>query len=61
MELNDGVYKAGLQINDPMVITRIERIVENRITRGPVGQVVWRVQTVFVPRDPLIFCGRDLA
>ena len=55
VEMNDGVYKAqaSLQINDPMVITRIERIVENRIIRVPVVQVVWRVQTVFVPRDPL--------
>jgi hypothetical protein len=55
VELNDGVYKAqaSLQINDPMVITRIERIVENRIIRVPVVQVVWRVQTIFVPRDPL--------
>jgi hypothetical protein len=55
VELNDGVYKAqaSLQINDPMVITRIERIVENRIIRVPVVQVVWRVQTIFVPRDSL--------
>jgi hypothetical protein len=38
VELNDGVYKAqaSLQINDSMVITRIERIAENRITRVPV-------------------------
>ena len=55
VEMNDGVYKAqaSLQINDPMVITRIERIIENRIIRVPVVQVVWRVQTIFVPRDPL--------
>ncbi len=55
VEMNDGTYKAqaSLQINDPMVITRIERIIENRIIRVPVVQVVWRVQTIFVPRDPL--------
>ncbi len=51
----DGVYsaRASLQINDPLVITRIERIIENRIIRVPVVQVVWRTQTIFVPRDPL--------
>jgi hypothetical protein len=53
--MNDGVYsaRASLQINDPLVITRIERIIENRIIRVPVVQVVWRTQTIFVPRDPL--------
>ena len=55
VEMNDGVYsaRASLQINDPLVITRIERIIENRIIRVPVVQVVWRAQTIFVPRDPL--------
>jgi hypothetical protein len=55
VEMNDGVYLArtSLQINDPLVITRIERIIENRIIRVPVVQVVWRTQTIFVPRDPL--------
>lgn len=55
VEMADGVYsaRASLQINDPLVITRIERIIENRIIRVPVVQVVWRTQTIFVPRDPL--------
>jgi len=55
VELTDGVYsaRASLQVNDPLVITRIERIVENRIIRVPVVTLVWRVQTIFVPMDPL--------
>lgn len=55
VEMSDGTYTArtSLQINDPLIITRIERIVETRIIRVPVVQVVWRVQTIFVPRDPL--------
>jgi hypothetical protein len=55
VEMNDGLYsaRASLQINDPMVITRIERIVEERIIRVPVVQVVWRTQIVTVRSDPL--------
>ena len=54
VEMADGVYsaRASLQINDPLVITRIERIIENRIIRVPVVQVVWRTQTIFVPAIP---------
>jgi len=55
VEMTDGLYsaRAGIQINDPMVITRIERIVEERIIRVPVVQVVWRTQIVTVRNDPL--------
>ena len=55
VELSDGVYSArtSLQVNDPLVITRIERIVENRIIRVPVVTLVWRIQTIFIPMDPL--------
>lgn len=55
VEMNDGLYpaRAGIQINDPMVITRIERIVKERIIRVPVVQVVWRTQIVTVRSDPL--------
>jgi len=55
VEMTDGIYsaRAGIQINDPMVITRIERIVEERIIRVPVVQVVWRTQIVTVRSDPL--------
>jgi hypothetical protein len=55
VEMTDGLYsaRAGIQINDPMVITRIERIVEERIIRVPVVQVVWRTQIVTVRSDPL--------
>ena len=55
VEMTDGLYsaRAGIQINDPMVITRIERIVEERIIRVPVVQVVWRTQIITVRNDPL--------
>lgn len=55
VELTDGTYTArtSLQVNDPLIITRIERIIENRIIRVPVVTLVWRIQTIFVPRDPL--------
>jgi hypothetical protein len=55
VEMTDGIYsaRAGIQINDTMVITRIERIVEERIIRVPVVQVVWRTQIVTVRSDPL--------
>ena len=55
VEMTDGLYsaRAGIQINDPMIITRIERIVEERIIRVPVVQVVWRTQIVTARRDPL--------
>ena len=55
VEMNDGLYsaRASIQINDPMIITRIERIVEERIIRVPVVQVVWRTQIVTVRSDPL--------
>jgi hypothetical protein len=55
VEMTDGLYsaRASIQINDPMVITRIERIVEERIIRVPVVQVVWRTQIVTVRNDPL--------
>jgi hypothetical protein len=55
VEMTDGIHsaRAAIQINDPMVITRIERIVEERIIRVPVVQVVWRTQIVTVRSDPL--------
>lgn len=51
VEMADGVYsaRASLQINDPLVITRIERIIENRIIRVPVVRVR---STPPVVRDP---------
>jgi hypothetical protein len=49
--------KASLQINDPLVITRIQRIIQTttitRIVRVPVVRTVWRTRTIFVRRDPL--------
>lgn len=59
VEMADGQYtaKASLQINDPLVITRIQRIIQTtnitRIVRVPVVRTVWRTRTIFVRRDPL--------
>ncbi len=36
-----------------MIITRIELIIEERIIRVPVVEVVWRTQIVTVRSDPL--------
>lgn len=42
VEMNDGLYSArtSIQINDPMIITRVERVVEEGIIRVPVVQLV---------------------
>jgi hypothetical protein len=59
VEMTDGHYtaRASLQINDPLVITRIQRIIQTttitRIVRVPVVRTVWRTRTIFVRRDPL--------
>jgi hypothetical protein len=67
VEMADGVYsaRASLQINDPLVITRIERIIENRIIRVPRAplaqtfsftrnQVISSIGLQFTARDPSI-------
>jgi hypothetical protein len=70
VEVNDGTYSAqtNLQVNDPLVITRIQRIVVNRtivqrqtivqqvpprIIRVPVVRTVWRWRWRTRRRDPL--------
>lgn len=70
VEVTDGVYsaQANLQINDPLIITRIERVVVERtivqrqiivqpspprIIRVPVERTVWRWQLRNRRRDPL--------
>ena len=59
VEMADGQYtaRASLQINDPLVITRIQRFIQTniitRIVRVPVVRTVWRTRTIFVRRDPL--------
>jgi hypothetical protein len=59
VEMADGQYtaRASLQINDPLVITRIQRIIQTttitRIVRVPVVRTVWLTRTIFVRRDPL--------
>jgi hypothetical protein len=59
VEMADGHYtaRASLQINDPLVITRIQRIIQTttitRIVRVPVVRTVWLTRTIFVRRDPL--------
>jgi len=70
VEMTDGTYsaQANLQVNDPLVITRIERVVVNRtivqrqtivqqvpprIIRVPVVRTVWRWRWVTRRRDPL--------
>lgn len=70
VEMTDGTYtaKAMLQVNDPLVITRIERTeitntiiqqqtivreVEPRIVRVEVEKIVWRTAPVAIRRDPL--------
>ena len=70
VEMTDGTYsaQANLQVNDPLVITRIERVVVNRtivqrqtivqqvpprIIRIPVVRTVWRWRWVTRRRDPL--------
>ncbi|HUT54420.1 MAG TPA: DUF4815 domain-containing protein [bacterium] len=70
VEMTDGVNsaQANLQVNDPLVITRIERVVVERtivqrqivvqptpprIIRVPVERIVWRVQLRTRRRDPL--------
>lgn len=70
VEVTDGTYSAqtNLQVNDPLVITRIQRIVVNRtivrrqtiirtipprIIRIPVVRTVWRWRTRTRRRDPL--------
>ena len=70
VELTDGTYSAQttLQVNDPLVITRIQRVVVNRtivrrqtivrtlpprIVRVPVTRTVWRWRWRTRRRDPL--------
>lgn len=70
VEVNDGTYSSqtNLQVNDPLVITRIQRIVVNRtivqrqtivqqvpprIIRVPVVRTVWRWRWRTRRRDPL--------
>ncbi|MEE9368289.1 MAG: DUF4815 domain-containing protein, partial [Pontiella sp.] len=59
VEMSDGQYTArtSLQVNDPLVITRIQRFIQTniitRIVRVPVVRTVWRTRTIFVRRDPL--------
>ncbi len=63
VEMTDGTYTArtGIQVNDPLVITRIQRIVQTRIqrivqtrvVRVPVVRVVWRWRTRRRRIDPL--------
>jgi hypothetical protein len=55
VEINDGTYtaQAKLGINDPLVLTRIERITVTQIIRVPVVQIVWGMQTTSVLQDPL--------
>lgn len=70
VEMTDGTYsaQANIQINDPLVITRIQRVVVNRtivrtqtivqptpprIVRVPVIRTVWRWQLRNRRRDPL--------
>ena len=70
VEVTDGAYSArtNLQINDPLVITRIQRIIVNRtivqrqtivqrtpprIVRVPVVRTVWRWRRRWRRRDPL--------
>jgi len=59
VEMSDSQYtaQAGLQVNDPLVITRIQRIIQTdiitRIVRVPVVRTVWRTRTIFMRRDPL--------
>lgn len=70
VEVTDGTYSAetNLQVNDPLVITRIQRIAVNRtivrrqtiiqrvpprIVRVPVVRTVWRWRWRFRRRDPL--------
>ncbi len=67
VEMSEGSNRAEtqLRINQPEVITRIQRVtvervvvrnrtvVQTRIVRVPVVQVLWRTQTRSVRRDPL--------
>jgi hypothetical protein len=67
VEVNDGTYsaQASLQINDPLVVTRVERvevtntiiqqqtIVQERIIRVPVVRTVWRLWWGWNRWDPL--------
>ncbi len=70
VEVTDGTYSAetNLQVNDPLVITRIQRVIVNRtivrrqtivqrvpprIVRIPVVRTVWRWRWRFRRRDPL--------
>jgi hypothetical protein len=55
VEVSDGTYsaQAKLGINDPLVLTRIERITVTQIIRVPVVQIVWAMQTTPVLQDPL--------
>ncbi len=55
VEATDGVHsaQASLQINDPLAVTRIERIVEERIVRVQVERIVWRWHPWWGFIDPL--------
>ena len=70
VEVTDGAYSArtNLQVNDPLVVTRIQRVVVNRtivrrqtivrrtpprIVRVPVVRTVWRWRWRWRRRDPL--------
>ena len=70
VEVRDGTYSAqtNLQVNDPLVVTRIQRIIVNRtivrrqtivrrtpprIVRIPVVRTVWRWRWRWRRRDPL--------
>jgi len=64
VEISDGQYtaRASLQINDPLVVTRIQRFIQSnsstRIVRMPAVRTVWRNRNVSTRRDPLAqtFC-----
>ncbi|MCB2141323.1 DUF4815 domain-containing protein [bacterium] len=55
VEMTDGTYTArtAIQINEPLIITRIERIVETRIIRQTVIQLVWGWDWWLWQIDPL--------
>ena len=55
VEMTDGTYTArtAIQINEPLIITRIERIVETRIIRQTVIQQVWGWDWWLWQIDPL--------
>ena len=55
VEMTDGVYTArtNLQINDPLVLTRIERITEVQIIRVPAWDLLWPWWFFDTRTDPL--------